>query len=109
MAEPREAVRAIRISVRYFDQTFYGGWHCYVDSPVHSEWVRGDHRTTAQTLMRVFPLAATWESWKQQFAITYSRGTQDNKPHGAVFCLARLRLERVEDIITSSIIKAPHL
>jgi hypothetical protein len=83
-----EPWRAWWLYVAYYDQQFYGGWHVMLDRyDQESEWpFRGQ---PWGELMRLFPLVTTlgsereqWKMWKQKFAETYQRGTQDGRPRG---------------------------
>lgn len=87
---------AVRVIVRYYDQMLYGGWHCYIERPGLSKWVRKGY----YDLFRLFPLSKRngqdwslsslreWDQWKQEFALAYPCGTFDGKPRGIAYCWA---------------------
>ncbi|MGH9753978.1 MAG: hypothetical protein ACREA2_14465 [Blastocatellia bacterium] len=84
-------LRAVRVSVRYFDQFPYGGWHTYIDGAGGlSEWTRDG----GERLMELFPMPQlslfgnTWQEWMKWFARTYPRGTFDGRPRGVAYCWA---------------------
>ncbi len=98
--------RVIRITVRYFDQFFYGGWQAYVDwTGGESHWARrGSY--LADQLMRAFPLTLDaafpvnerdYHTWLQAFAQAYPSGKHDKKPRGMLKCWATIHGDRIEE------------
>ena len=97
--EHRPVRRAVRISVRYFKQTLFGGWHTYIDGVGLSEWVRSE--PAVEMLLRRFPLVPlpsgsgcyhwvgkAYTQWMEAFAVRYQRGEHGGRPRGCVYCWA---------------------
>lgn len=88
-----ESVRAVRVSVRYFDQDIYGGWHTYIDGVQFSKWLRPG-REGDRELMSLFPMpqpllfGTSWVEWMVWFARTHRRGTFCGQPRGVAYCWA---------------------
>lgn len=86
-------LRAVRVSVRWFEIEVYGGWHAYIDGVDFSKWWRDED----ERLMELFPMPQPslfvnrwnrWREWMEWFARTYKRGTFDKHPRGVAYCWA---------------------
>jgi len=98
-------MRAVRITARYFDQFFYGGWHVYVDSISFSHWIRNGEYGLSRNLMELLPLANTWEEWKPAFANAYPCGEFGGRPRGMVYGWAETNGTlpcRIQSLVVSS-------
>jgi hypothetical protein len=81
-----------KLWVAYFNQTFYGGWHTFLENRDSRYWLnQGGGHLFFWSLMKLFPvclpLGEPWsrieqERWMIAFAHEFKRRTQDRKPLG---------------------------
>lgn len=87
--------RAHRLSVAYFNQTFFGGWHAFLEDyrgTDHRIWIEKEGESLFKPLMEIFPLILPlgseheqWEQWKVSFAEQFERRRQDGRPLGVAY------------------------
>jgi len=90
-----EPLRAVRLLVAFFDQTFYAGWHAFIeDAYGHSHWI--NRSSSSMPPIDLFPVclplgsaSEQWQLWMPAFAETHRRGTHHGRPRGVAFLWRR--------------------
>lgn len=92
---PARQRRAFKLWVAYFDQTFYGGWHAFLDGVGNHTprcWINKQKPELRRYIMRLIPLTLPlgsdfqqFDDWMIAFAQRFKRRSQDGKPVGVTY------------------------